>query len=105
MIAHRGTLLLTWVMWYHIFGVGPGALNSTEKWSPLRTYETKESCEGSATRRAEAVATRIKTRQVPGRTIEVTGAMVDIVDPDGAHFIAAYVCYPDTFDPRGSKEK
>ena len=102
MNARQGTLLLTWVMWYHIFGVGPGARDSTEKWSPLRTYETRESCEGSATRRAEAVASNLR-RQVPGRTVEVTGAMADIVDPDGAHFIAAYMCYPDTFDPRASK--
>ena len=97
-----GILLLAWVAWLHSAFPSKGL----EDWRPTGTAETLEECNRTAVTAATNTVRKFRARDdPPGTTYTQTGAVIDVTFASGAKASHAFVCLPDTVDPRGSKEK
>jgi len=98
--VNRGNaVLVTWIVWSHFFYVPSDS--ASDSWRRMRPYDTQDTC------RAGTLSDRMRDDMMRGvgrgHVIDVKDSAVHVTAPDGALFIDAFICYPDTIDPRGPK--
>jgi len=94
------TLLLAWVAWVHSAFPSKGF----EDWRVSGGAESLEECKKNSVTAASNVFQRWRARDnPPGATYKLTGAVIDVTFASGETMSHAFVCLPDTVDPRGPK--
>jgi hypothetical protein len=97
-----GILLLAWLAWVHSAFPSKGL----EDWRAAGGAESLDECKKNAVTAASNLVERFRARDnPPGATYKLTGTVIDVTFASGETASHAFVCLPDTLDPRGPKGK
>ena len=102
MRRHRcAALAIAWIAWTH--QMFPS--QNVDDWTPVGGAESLEECKQGSLTAAENSARKFGAQSKRGTTFEQRGATIDITFASGERASIAFVCLPDTVDPRGPKGK
>ena len=90
-----------WVAWLH------GVLQSEniDEWMVSGAAKTLDECREAGRVAAANTAQQIRSERKKGVVVNVSGAVVEVTYPSGSQGSFAFICLPDTIDPRGPKGK
>ena len=94
-------LMLAWIAWQHSVFQSKGL----DEWTPAGATETSEECKQIAVTASGKAAHKVQEQNEKGTTITQTGAVIEMVFASGEKASIAFVCLPDTVDPRLPKGK
>jgi hypothetical protein len=95
------TVLLAWVAWLHSAFPSEGR----DDWRVTGATETLEECKRQSATAASNAVQKFRAQDRGGATFTLTGMVIDVTFASGKKASHAFVCLPDTVDPRGSKGK
>ncbi|SRR5712692_520701 len=95
------TLVFAWVAWTHAVFPSKGV----DDWTPTGASESLEECKQAAVTAAGNSARKFRAQNDRGTTYAQTGAVIEVTFASGERASIAFVCLPDTLDPRGPKGK
>ena len=94
-------LMLAWIAWQHSVFQSKGL----DEWTPAGATETSEECKQAAVTASGNAVHKVREQNEKGTTITQTGAVIEMVFASGEKASIAFVCLPDTVDPRAPKGK
>jgi hypothetical protein len=101
MALGRAMVLLAWMLWVHAMTPSEGL----DLWGPGGAVESLDECTQASMRAVETSVRKFREQAGDGTRFVVSGAVIDVTLPSGEKSSVAFVCLPDTVDPRGPKEK
>jgi hypothetical protein len=97
----RVTVLFTWMLWVHALTPSEGL----DLWGPGGAVESLDECTQASVRAVESSVRKFREQGGDDTRFVVSGAVIDVTLPSGEKSSVAFVCLPDTVDPRGPTEK
>src|SRR5262249_58081354 len=91
--------VIAWIGWTHQMFPSQGVDN----WTPIGGVESLEECNQAIVTAAENSARKLNAQSKRGTRVEQNGAAIEIFFASGDRASIAFVCLPDTLDPRKSK--
>jgi hypothetical protein len=97
----RVLILLAWTLRVHAMTPSEGL----DLWGPGGVVESLDECTQASARAVESSVRKFREQAGDGTRLVVSGAVIDVTLASGEKSSAAFICLPDTLDPRGPKEK
>ena len=94
-------LMLAWIAWAH--STFPS--KDIDQWTPAGATETLDECKQAALTSASNTVRKYRAENDRGTVLMQTGAVIEMAFASGEKASIAFVCLPDTVDPRGPKGK
>jgi hypothetical protein len=97
----RAVLMLAWIAWAH--STFPS--KDVDQWTPAGATETLDECKQAALTSPSNTIRKYRAQNDRGTVLTQTGAVIEMAFASGEKASIAFVCLPDTVDPRGPKGK
>jgi hypothetical protein len=76
-----------------------------DEWQPTGAAETLEDCKQGAATAAVNSVRKLRAQNDRGTIVKLTRAVIELAYASGDSASLAFVCLPDTVDPRGPRGK
>ena len=97
----RAILILSWMAWAH--ATFPS--KDIDQWTPAGATETLDECKQATLTSASNAVRKYRAENDRGTVLTLTGAVIVMEFASGEKASIAFVCLPDTVDPRAPSEK